>query len=152
MTQSFSNDARRARNPYFSQSDALVRRIMAQMKLARIITEYEAEYPDPIVVAAGETVQVGDEDKEFPGWKWCRASDEREGWVPVELISTQDKGARVLEDYSARELSVKPGEEVTIEEARHAWLLVRNAQGQRRLDSGLPCPTALGRRSAELYS
>jgi|SRR5580692_6206897 uncharacterized protein YgiM (DUF1202 family) len=98
---------------------------------ARIITKHEVQYPDPIEVVAGETVHVGDEDREYPGWKWCRASNEREGWVPVELISTQGKEARVLEDYSARELSVRPGEEVTIEDTRHGWLLVRNAQGQR---------------------
>lgn len=96
---------------------------------ARVVTEYQARYTDPIEVAAGESVDVGEEDKEFPGWKWCRASDERAGWVPVELISTQGKETTVLEDYSARELSVKGGEEVTIEDARHGWLLVRNAQG-----------------------
>jgi variant SH3 domain-containing protein len=98
---------------------------------ARVVTEYQARYTDPIEVAAGESVDVGEEDKEFSGLKWCRASDERAGWVPVELISTQGKESTVLEDYSARELSVKGGEEVTIEDARHGWLLVRNAQGQR---------------------
>ena len=77
---------------------------------ARIITKHEVQYPDPIEVVAGETVLVGDEDREYPGWKWCRASNEREGWVPVELISTQGAEATVLEDYSARELSVSPGE------------------------------------------
>jgi len=105
--------------------------VMKRPNKARIIMEYEAEYPDPIEVVAGEAIHVGAEDKEFPGWQWCRASDEREGWVPVELISTQDKEARVLADYSARELSVKPGEEVTVEDTRHGWLLVRNARGQR---------------------
>jgi uncharacterized protein YgiM (DUF1202 family) len=104
---------------------------MKEPNKVRIIAAYEPEYLNPIEVAAGETIQVGDEDQEFPGWKWCRASDEREGWVPVELISTHDEEAKVVEDYSARELSVKPGEEVAIEEARHGWLLVRNARGQR---------------------
>ncbi len=37
----------------------------------------------------------------------------------------------MMQDYSARELTVQPGEEVVIEEARHGWLLVRNAQGER---------------------
>ena len=39
--------------------------------------------------------------------------------------------ATVLQDYSARELEVRPGEEVIVEEARHDWLLVRNGEGKR---------------------
>jgi uncharacterized protein YgiM (DUF1202 family) len=112
---------------------------MTKPNKARIIMRFESQYSNPIEVAAGETVDVGDEDKEFPGWMWCSASNKREGWVPVELISMNDKGARVLEDYSARELSVMLGEEVTIEDARHGWLLVRNACGQR---GWIPCSHA----------
>ena len=33
---------------------------------ARIITKHEVQYPDPIEVVAGETVHVGDEDREYP--------------------------------------------------------------------------------------
>ena len=97
----------------------------------RIWLEYRVEYADPICVSAGETVSVGRADNEFPGWKWCRASDGREGWVPVELLSKEGGEATVLQDYSARELAVRPGEEVIVEETRHDWLLVRNAQGER---------------------
>src|SRR5207248_4803675 len=57
---------------------------MPQRKV-RIKIEHRIEYPDPLRVAAGERVNVGHEDAEFPGWKWCKASDGREGWVPVEL-------------------------------------------------------------------
>jgi SH3-like domain-containing protein len=93
--------------------------------------EHRVEYSDPIQIASGERVSVGHEDDEFPGWKWCKASDGREGWVPVELLSSEGSAALVLEDYSARELAVQPGEEVAIENARHNWLLVRNARGER---------------------
>jgi hypothetical protein len=97
----------------------------------RIKIEHRIEYPDPIRVAAGERVNVGREDAEFHGWKWCKASDGREGWVPVELLSNEGAEATVLQDYSARELAVQPGEEVVVEESRHEWLLVRNIQGER---------------------
>ncbi len=89
------------------------------------------EYPNPIRVAAGARVRVGREDAEFPGWKWCEASDGRAGWVPVELLSENGEEATVLEDYSAQELSVPPGEEVTVHAARHQWLWVRNISGER---------------------
>ena len=97
----------------------------------RIKLEYRAEYRDPIRVTAGERVSVGREDNEFPGWKWCKASDNREGWVPVELLSNQGGETVVSENYSARELAVQPGEEVMVEQARHDWLLVRNIEGER---------------------
>jgi SH3-like domain-containing protein len=98
---------------------------------ASIIRGYSPQYADPIHVAAGERVFVGREDPEFPGWKWCRGPDGREGWVPVELLSDTTGDARVLSDYSARELAVMPGEEVAVEDARHDWLLARNKKGKR---------------------
>jgi uncharacterized protein YgiM (DUF1202 family) len=98
----------------------------------RIIREYTPQYSKPLSVAAGERVSVGREDDEFPGWKWCRASSGLEGWVPVELLSDASATeTAALCDYSSRELAVQPGEEVTIEDSRHEWLLVRNKQGER---------------------
>jgi SH3-like domain-containing protein len=97
----------------------------------RIRMAYAAQYPDPLEVLAGTPLQVGQEDKEFPGWKWCKSPDGREGWVPIELLSGRGNEAQAREDYSSRELPVQPGEEVVVEDARHDWLLVRNANGER---------------------
>jgi uncharacterized protein YgiM (DUF1202 family) len=97
----------------------------------RIKLEHRVEYPDPIQVTAGERVTIGREDDEYPGWKWCRAANGREGWIPVELLFRAGVEGTVIRDYSARELAVQPGDEVEIEEARHEWLLVRNARGER---------------------
>jgi uncharacterized protein YgiM (DUF1202 family) len=98
----------------------------------RIKRDYKTQYPEPLTVKSGETVRVGREDSTFPGWKWCEARDGRKGWVPVELLSNDGAQAKLRQDYSARELAVVAGEVVTVEDARHAWLLVRNQQG----DSG----------------
>jgi SH3-like domain-containing protein len=98
---------------------------------ARVQRKYEPQYPDPIEVKTGESVEVGGADNDDPGWLWCRARDGREGWVPVELLSEQGARAVILEDYSAKELAVFPGDEVEVEKARHGWLLVRNVQGER---------------------
>lgn len=100
---------------------------------ARVKLEHQVRFPNPIEITFGQRVRVGREDEEFPGWKWCKATDGREGWVPIEMLTMvgTTSEAIVLEDYSARELAVLPAEEVVVEEARHNWLLVRNAQGQR---------------------
>jgi uncharacterized protein YgiM (DUF1202 family) len=98
---------------------------------ARIRLEYRIQYQNPIRVTAGESVEVNRPDEDDPAWVWCRAADGREGWIPLELLAQEEgEQAIVLEDYSAEELAVQPGEEVEIEEVRHGWTLVRNAQGE----------------------
>jgi SH3-like domain-containing protein len=104
-------------------------RVESPKAKAVIRREYKVEYPNPIQVKAGESVQVGRADEDYPGWLWCRAADGREGWIPSELLSSQGSPAIVLRDYSAKELAVRPGDEVEVEEVRHGWALVRNAQG-----------------------
>jgi SH3-like domain-containing protein len=101
------------------------------LRRARIIRGYSPQYVDPLRAAAGERLIVGREDPEFPGWKWCKGPDGREGWVPVELLSDAGAGACIMNDCSARELAAMPGEEVTVDDARHGWLLVRNKEGDR---------------------
>lgn len=90
---------------------------------------YQVQYADPISVRAGEILTVGRVDNNNPGWRWCRAADGRQGWVPVEFLSNEEPQTTILKDYSALELEVVPGEEVTVEDARHDWLLVRNMKG-----------------------
>ena len=70
-------------------------------------------------VIAGEKVRVGRNDDEYPG-RWCRASNGREGWIPVELPSEEGREATVLDEYSAQELAADEGEDVEIEDERHA--------------------------------
>jgi len=95
-----------------------------------ITQKYKVQYPNPIQVKAGENVQIVRADEEFPGWHWCRAADGREGWMPLELLSSQESPAVVLRDYSAKELAVQPGDEVEVQEVCHGWVLVKDAQGE----------------------
>ena len=48
---------------------------------------YVAQYPDPVAFRAGETVEVGDPDTDFPEWFWCRGPDAKEGWVHSSFLS-----------------------------------------------------------------
>ena len=104
---------------------------------AHIQSEYRVRYPDPINVAAGVRVSVGREDDGFLGWQWCRATDGREGWVPSELLSCEGSEAIVVQDYSARELSARPGDELVVEQERHGWLFVRNARSAEWFETDL---------------
>jgi SH3-like domain-containing protein len=57
--------------------------------------------------------------------------DGRKGWIPTELLSNEGSEAIIVHDYSARELALQPGQELIVENARHNWLLVRKARGER---------------------
>ena len=69
--------------------------------------------------------------KNFRAGNGARQQTAGKVWVPIELLSENGSEATVIQDYSARELAVQPGEEVAIEESRHNWLLVRNVNGER---------------------
>lgn len=96
----------------------------------RVVREYRAQYPDPITVRAGDRVQVGKDDPDFPGWWWCTGPDGRAGWVPDQLLRREGQEAVMLRDYTARELSVDTGAEVTVGEAMNGWIWVTAADGQ----------------------
>jgi hypothetical protein len=81
------HDEKFARRGYLKRHDSLTAFHPLIVPSTRIIREYTPEYPNPLSVFAGESVSVGREDDEFPGWKWCRAANGSEGWIPVELLS-----------------------------------------------------------------
>ena len=95
----------------------------------RVAHDYTPQYPDPITVRAGERVQIGRDDPEFPGWWWCTASDGREGWVPEQLLQRNGGEAAMLRDYTARELAVRAGTEVRLGEVVHGWVWATDAAG-----------------------
>ena len=83
----------------------------------QVIKEWQPNYPDPIVLKAGETVAVEDRPSEWPGWIWCTAASGKSGWTPIAYLDRTGDTARALHDYSAVELAVQPGDEVTLLES-----------------------------------
>src|SRR6476620_5600684 len=52
----------------------------------RVLANYQAAYPDPIIVRAGEDLVAGKEDPDYPGWIWCTDRNGKGGWVPDDFI------------------------------------------------------------------
>ena len=96
----------------------------------RVAHDYTPQYPDPITVRAGDRVQVGHDDPQFPGWRWCTGPDGRQGWVPEQLLQRNGEEAVMLRDYTAKELRVRAGAEVSIGEAIHGWGWATDADGR----------------------
>lgn len=84
------------------------------MRKYTVIKDYQACYPDPILLKKGEEVYYGKEDTQYPNWIFCKSIiSKKEGWVPKQILSApNDVSAKaiVLQNYSAHELTVSKGE------------------------------------------
>lgn len=94
-----------------------------------VIKAYKAQYPDPICFEAGAVVKVGRQDSEYPGWFWCRAPSEKEGWVHQSFLAANIGTTTSVHPYSARELTAVGGERGTAIHCLDRWVYIR-------LDSG----------------
>jgi hypothetical protein len=96
----------------------------------RVAADYDAAYPDPLLLAPGEMVQVGRADEQWPEFVWCVDAGGQGGWVPASFLHSQGGTAVVLRPYTARELSVRAGEAVTLAEWVGGWAWATNAGGE----------------------
>lgn len=95
-----------------------------------VIESYQRQYPDPIMVAAGDVVLVERRDSEWPGWLWCVHADGKSGWVPETYLVVEGNAARVTRVYSAWELTVAAGEVVRVQYEEAGWAWSTNATGE----------------------
>ncbi len=97
---------------------------------ARAIADYEAAYPHPIAIAAGERLVVGRRDQEWPSFVWCTNCEGRAGWVPESYLGRQGDVGVARCDYTARELTVSAGQLLTVERAEGGWVWATDQAGQ----------------------
>ena len=90
-----------------------------------VAKDYQAEYPDPIAVEAGEMFVVSDRTSDWENnpewiWVWCTDQREKSGWVPKNLIQMNADGqtGSTHAAYNAIELTVTAGQELTIEKKK----------------------------------
>ncbi|WP_264523253.1 SH3 domain-containing protein [Flavobacterium sp. N502536] len=106
------------------------------MKVFKILETYKTQYENPIILKTGETVKLGEEEKEekWKGWIWAE-NEVNKGWVPLQIleISLDKKEAKVLEYYTAKELNVDKDDEIVKIKSLNGWTWVRkivnNAEG-----------------------
>ncbi len=98
----------------------------------RVIADHQASYPDPISVQAGEELYVSGKEDNWRGWiwLWCENSAGKSGWVPRGYVERRDEKHVARYDYDAIELSVRAGEEVTLEKEESGWFWCVNQAGK----------------------
>lgn len=98
-----------------------------QSSAYRVIAGYDSPYTEPFFLKAGEIVQIGRRDEEWPGWVWCTNSTGASRWVPEAYL---DGNGRVTRDYESTELTVKVGDVVTAVFEESGWLWCINQSDQ----------------------
>ncbi len=67
------------------ESDA--RRDYKRKQSCRIITAYEAAYPDPLVMKAGDELTTGEKTGPWKGWVWCTNEHGQSRWIPENYVA-----------------------------------------------------------------
>ena len=107
---------------------------MKNLESYTLACKWVKSYEDPIKLKKGEEVIIDlaiETDPEWKGWVWCVASNERAGWVPMQILnvsktsSGKQQIATISENYSAYELSVEQGEVVSGTKCLNGWLWCR---------------------------
>jgi len=96
-----------------------------------IVTEqHETEYQNPIMLKIGEKVIIGEEfsgsgnEENWTNWVYCKKIDgSTEGWVPKQIIEYNSE--IIIQDYSAKELSVEKGMIIEGIKELNGWLWSR---------------------------
>jgi len=95
-----------------------------------VVTNHEPT-PDPIVLEKGQSVKTGEEDQRWGNWIHCETLEgTMKGWVPAQIIEGKGPHARIMEDYTAVELAVVPGETLVSQKELNGWVWCRNRQRQ----------------------
>ncbi|HKV03126.1 MAG TPA: SH3 domain-containing protein [Ktedonobacteraceae bacterium] len=104
----------------------------------RVAKDYQAEFPDPIAVEAGEAFAVSERNSAWennPAWIWVWCTDQRgkSGWVPKNIIQMDADGqtGTAPAAYNAIELTVTAGQGLTIEHEESGWFWCCDQQGKR---------------------
>lgn len=98
----------------------------------KVIEGYQATAAEPLVLVAGEEVQIDrDRSSELPGWVWSTSAQGQQGWVPESFLEIMGGESGLLsQDYRSQELTIQVGDVLTVEYEESGWLWATNAAGQ----------------------
>lgn len=90
----------------------------------RVIKAYDDTPEDPIEIQQGEVlnfIEESDPAGDWPNWILCKR-DNKEGWVPKQILKISGKTVTVLKDYIAKEHKLKLDEILIAEYELNGWI------------------------------
>jgi hypothetical protein len=93
-----------------------------------VISAHKSNFSNPIHFQAGNLVEVGKADDEFPGWIWVTTLDGNQGWAPIQYlwIDASGKNATANQPYSAQELDTRLAQVLKFHMELNGWGWVEN--------------------------
>ncbi|MGL6261931.1 SH3 domain-containing protein [Vibrio sp. WXL210] len=98
-----------------------------------VVKNYSDAPESPIQVTAGEELQFveeSDSSGDWPNWVFCRGED-KEGWVPKQILELNHSVAHVLKDYSAKEHCLVKGDVLIKEYEVNGWIWCHKVEGNK---------------------
>ncbi|MFT4717397.1 MAG: hypothetical protein ACI861_000728, partial [Paracoccaceae bacterium] len=96
-----------------------------------VIENWTASYLDPIVVTAGDKLELSGQTDIWDGhtWLWAKSRDGKKGWIPDTLVPKTSTSVAQT-DYTAAELTCQLGQILVAEKRTHGWVYCRSDDGQ----------------------
>lgn len=98
---------------------------------ATIIKRHKTDFPNPLVLKKGESLEIKPKKTNYEGWLWCRSTEKKSGWVPENFTEKTEDGYRMINDYDATELSVSVGENLTVLAEESGWVWCLNGNNKK---------------------
>ena len=85
----------------------------------------------PLSLAAGQVVQCGKQDLDWPGWIWVTAENGRGSYVPEDILEVvEGMNATVKRAFRAHDLSVKKQDQVRSLQEVKGWHWCQSSTGE----------------------
>ncbi|MDC5812557.1 SH3 domain-containing protein [Vibrio europaeus] len=101
----------------------------------KVVKEYLDAPDSPIQVVTGEEldlVEESDPKGDWANWVLCRGNN-KQGWVPKQILDIDAGAVTVLEDYTAVEHSLKLGERVVKIYELNGWIWCRKLDSSEQV-------------------
>lgn len=115
---------------------AVARRLVEARRLrdtgprsGRVVAAHSAASPDPLRLRPGQRVGVGRRHDQWPSYIWCTGPRGRTGWVAERFLARAGDDWLATADYSAAELSVEVGEQLTVTDEAGGWVWATTSPG-----------------------
>ena len=96
----------------------------------RVVSAHESSLPDPLLITRGDELTVLERETEWEGWLWCANHTGDGGWMPQSYVRRDGARGTALRDYDATELTVRPGELLSILDEEGGWHWCCTADGR----------------------
>lgn len=90
---------------------------------AVVVRSHRPARESTLAANAGDILQPLRREAEWPGWVWCADEKGVEAWAPERWLRYTGGKAVLIKDYNSSELTIQPGERLTLLGEESGWVL-----------------------------